>query len=270
MVRSFAVAAVLSCLAAPAWTRAQTPPAPASTAKPSAKTLALNTMAAAISPPPAVNRRCLGVIAAAGDHFMVKKMGLTVFGNETAIAPVEGWGLDDLTVARVRGAAGADVPVLRIAYPKDAFEPFYNPPSKPFLTPRGQLTAIVRRIAASTKCKRYVVITAFSGAYSRTNETLSGVGVFQASLFKKTYLFAYLQVTVFDGENFAIRKNPYANIQSRLAEALLPRKDVDLEIDSALFPLSAAEAANSTALRNGARAVLAERLDDILPAFLRE
>jgi hypothetical protein len=78
-------------------------------------------------------------------------------------------------------------------------------------------------------------------------------------------------VTVFDGENFAIRKNPYATIQSRLTEAfLVPRKDFDREIDSTLFPLSAVEAVNSTALRNGARAVLAESLDDMLPAFLRE
>jgi len=211
------------------------------------------------------------VIAAAGDRFVVKKIGLTVFSSETAMAPIEGWGLDDLIAARVRVAAGAGVPVLRLAYPKDAFEPFYDPQSKPFLTPRGQLTAIVRRIAASTKCQRYVVITAFPEAYARTNQTLSGIGVFQASLFKKTYLFAYLLVTVFDGENFAIRKNPYATIQSRLTEALLmPRKDFDLEIDSTLFPLSAAETADSMALRNGARTVLVKRLDDLLPAFLKE
>ena len=38
---------------------------------------------------------------------------------------------------------------------------------------------------------------------------------------------------VFDGENFAIRKNPYATIQSRLTETfLVPRKDFDRKIDS--------------------------------------
>ena len=263
MVRCSAVVLVLSCLASVALAQA-----PASTAKPSATTPALNTAAATIPPP---NRRCLGVIAAAGDRFMVKKIGLTVFSSETAIAPIEGWGLDDLIVARVRVAAGAGANVLRLTYPKDVFEPFYDPQSKPFQTPRSQLTAIVRRIAAGTRCRRYIVITAFPGAHSRTNQTLSGVGVYQTSLFKKAYLFAYPLVTVFDGENFAIRKNPYATIQSRLTAALLvPRKDFDREIDSTLFPLSAVEAANSTALRNGARAVLAETLDDILPAFFKE
>ncbi|WP_316219438.1 hypothetical protein [Bradyrhizobium sp. SZCCHNR2026] len=201
---------------------------------------------------------------------MVKKIGLTAFSSETAVAPIESWGLDDLIVARVRVAAGAGVTVLRLAYPKNVFDPFCDPPSEPFQTPRSQLTAIVRRIAGSTRCKRYVVVTAFPGAYSRTNQPLSGVGVYQTSLFKKAYLFADFLVTVFDGENFAIRKNPYATIESRLTAAFVPRKDFDREIDSTLFPSSAVEAVNSTALRNGARAVLAETLDDRLPAFLRE
>jgi hypothetical protein len=282
MVRSLAVAAVLSCLAAPAWAQAQPAASAAATTatsvvKPPAKRHAPRPPADAKPHAQAPSGRCLGVIPAAGDRFMVKKIGLTVFGNETKIAPIEAWGLDDLIVARVRVAAGAGVPVLRLAYPKDAFEPYYDPQSKPFRNSWGQLnswgplTAIVRRIAAGTNCRRYVVVTGLPGAYSRTNETLSGVGVFQASLFKKTYLFAYIHVTVFDGENFAIRKNPYATIQSRLTEALLvPRKDFNLEIDSTLFPLSAAEAANSTTLRDGARAVLTERLDDLLPAFLKE
>jgi hypothetical protein len=276
MVRWFAVAAGLSCLVAPAW--AQAPPAASAAAttatsvvKPPAKRPAPRPPADAKPHAQAPSGRCLGVIAAAGDRFMVKKIGLTVFGNETKIAPIEAWGLDDLIVARVRVAAGAGVPVLRLAYPKDAFEPYYDPQSKAFRNSWGQLTAIVRRIAAGTNCRRYVVVTGLPGAYSRTNETLSGVGVFQASLFKKTYLFAYVHVTVFDGENFAIRKNPYATIQSRLTEALLvPRKDFNLEIDSTLFPMSAAEAANSTTLRDGARAVLTEKLDDLLPAFLKE
>jgi hypothetical protein len=209
-------------------------------------------------------------VIAAVDRFMVTKIGLTAFSTETAVAPIEGWGLDDLVVARVRAAAGAGVTVLRLAYPRNVFEPFYDPPAKPLQSPRSQLTDIVRRIAGSTRCKRYVVISAFPGAYSRTNQTLSGVGVYRTSLLKTAYLYAYLLVVVFDGESFAIRKNPYATIESRLTEAFKPRKDFDREIDSTSFPSSAVEAANSTALRNGARAVLTERLDDMLPAFLRE
>ncbi|CCD92867.1 conserved hypothetical protein [Bradyrhizobium sp. ORS 375] len=216
------------------------------------------------------SRPCIGVIAAA-DRFMVRKIGFTAFDSETFVAPVESWGLDDLIAARVRAAAGAGVTVLRLSYPKGAFDPFYDPPSRPAPPPGRQLTEIVRRIAGSTKCRRYVVITASHAAYSSTNTTpISGVGVYQASLTKKTYLYAHLFVTVFDGDSFAIRPNPYATFQSRLERVFVPAKDFDREIDRTLFPASAAEAANSTALRNGARSVVTESLDDFLPAFFRE
>ncbi|WP_315743395.1 MULTISPECIES: hypothetical protein [unclassified Bradyrhizobium] len=221
------------------------------------------------TPRPEAGRPCIGVIAAA-DRFMVTKIGFTAFDTDILVAPIESWGLDDLIAARVRVAAGTGVTVLRLTYPKGAFEPFYDPPSRPAPPPGRQLTEIVRRIAGSTRCRRYVVITASPGAYSPTNKTIAGVGVYQASLTKKAYLYAHLLVTVFDGESFAIRQNPYATFQSRLERAFVPRKDFDREIDPTLFPSSAAEAANSAALRNGARSVVAESLDDLLPAFFRE
>ncbi|WP_240535586.1 hypothetical protein [Bradyrhizobium sp. STM 3809] len=201
---------------------------------------------------------------------MVTKIGFTAFDTEILVAPIESWGLDELITARVRVAAGAGMTVLRLTYPKNAFEPFYDPPSRPAPPPGRQLTEIVRRIAGSTRCRRYVVITASPGAYAPTNKTIAGVGVYQNSLSKSVYVYAHLIVTVFEGDSFAIRPNPYATFQSRLERAFVPRRDFDREIDRTLFPASATEAANSTALRNSARGVVTESLDDFLPAFFRE
>jgi hypothetical protein len=94
MVRSFAVAAVLSCLAAPAW--AQAPPAAGTaaaqtappTVKPAAKKPAQTAKTAAKTAASADNGPCaLGVIAAAGSPIGWKKVGITVFGNEYSEAP---------------------------------------------------------------------------------------------------------------------------------------------------------------------------------------
>jgi len=38
------------------------------------------------------------VIPLLGDRFVVRKIGVTVFGNEEKEIPVDGWGLDDLVV----------------------------------------------------------------------------------------------------------------------------------------------------------------------------
>jgi len=57
--------------------------------------------AAGLRSRPVLQTRC---ISALGDRFSVHKFGLTVFETEDNEVPVEGWGFDDLAVARVRAA----------------------------------------------------------------------------------------------------------------------------------------------------------------------
>jgi hypothetical protein len=92
---------------------AQTPPAtsaPAAPAKTVAKKPAAKAKPGAKQPAAVETGPCrLGVISAIGDRFSVHKFGITVFETEDNEVPVEGWGLDDLAVARVR-AATAPIP----------------------------------------------------------------------------------------------------------------------------------------------------------------
>jgi hypothetical protein len=275
MIRTLAIAFGLACIASAGL--AQTPTAPSATAatatsavKPPAKRPAPKPAADAKPHGQAASGPCLGIIAAAGDRFMVKKIGFTVFGNDEAEVPIEAWGLDDLIVDRFRAAAGSKIPVVRLAYPKAAFEPYYHPQSRILGNPRDDLTAIVRQIAATAHCERYVAVTRLTGEFPGTNQTLSGVGVVQGSLYKTVYLFAFIQLTVFDGQSFAIRKNPHANFESVVTAAFTPKKFYERELDNGSFPSSAAEAANSATLRNAARGALTEKLDRMLPDYLKE
>ena len=177
----------MSCLAPCAW--AQTPPAqepaaaqkavPAS--KPAAKKPAPKAKAGAKTPAIADNGPCqIGVISTIGGLFTVQKIGLTVFGNEQAEVPIDGWGLDDLAVARVRVAV-AGTTVRKIAYARGAFDSYYKP-GQPFRDAKADLTAIVRQIAANARCGRYIVLTRQTGQLPGTNQTLHGIGVFNRSL----------------------------------------------------------------------------------------
>ena len=277
MIRTFALALALSCLATSAWAQAQPVPetaaAPVAVTKPAVKKQAPKTKTAMKPPGPAENGRCrLGVIPALGDQFVVQKVGLTVFGNERTEVPID-WSLNDLVVARVRAAAPGAV-VRRLAYAKGPFEPYYHPPAQLFRNARDDLTAIVRQIAANANCERYVVVTTFAGTLPGTNQTLSGIGVLNhgTSLFSRTSLFTNFSVLVFDGQTFAIHKNPYASLESVLARAfqLTEKRDPLVELDNASFPDPASDAANSATLRDRVRALLAANLDKALPAFLKE
>jgi hypothetical protein len=276
MVRCFAVRAVLLCLASSAWGQAR--PA-AGTAVPTAEMPATRpaieqppkTKTAAKLPGPAKNGPCqLGVIPALGDTFVVQKVGLTIFGNEETEVPVDGWGFDDLVVARVRAAAPGKE-VRRIAYAKAAFAPYDHPAPALFHNSQDDLTAIVRQITANAGCERYLVVTRFAGQLDGTNQALRGIGVLNhgTSILSHTSMFANVRVTVLDGQTFAIQKSPFGFGSVLAASFARTTQDPLTVLDNSMFPEPAAAAASSATLRDHARALLAARLDKTLSAYLK-
>jgi hypothetical protein len=281
MVRSLAVIAALWCLAASAW--AQTPPATGAAptqaampvAKPAAKKPAPKAKAAASPVGPAESGPCqIGVISAVGDRFTLQHIGLTVFGNEFTEAPIESWGLDDLVVTRVRAAAVGSS-VRRIAYSRGAFEPYYHPPKQLFRDASNDLPAVVRQIAMNANCGRYLVITRSGGQVAGTNQIAEGIGVltnWSSGAFKKGALFAFIRVTVFDGKTFAKHEDPLGGFGARLAASLskLTKDENFQSLDDFEAPATPEAVASNVRLRDGARAMLAARLDKILPAYLND
>jgi hypothetical protein len=274
MIRLFAVAIVLSCFPMSAW--AQTQPAPgaaAPAAKPAVKKAAPKTKTSARPTASPETGPCrLGVISAVGDRIAVQKFGVTVFETEESEVPVD-WGLDDLVLARVRAASGADPAVRRIAYPKAAFEPFYHPTSRFLPDPREGLPAIVRSITPNASCERYLVVTRFKGQLPGTNLMLDGIGTYNrglANIIRHSQLFANIAVSVLDGTTYERIERPFANFGARLSESLRLTADPLTTLDNSLFPDPAAAAASSMALREKTRALVTARLDQILPNYLKQ
>lgn len=192
---------------------AQTPPAPAAPpvqtapAKSEAKKPAKpKTSAAKPAEQTAANPCSVGVIAATQDPFVVETIGLTVFGNEYAEVPVS-WGLDDLVFARVRAAAGT-AQIRRIAYAKGAFDAYYHPKPSLFRNEREELSNLVRQIAGNAGCERYVVVARSEGMLPGTNQPLRGLGILHRGVGPINYslLYAYIGVTVFDGQTLKSRR----------------------------------------------------------------
>jgi hypothetical protein len=279
MVRCLTIAFVLSCLAVAAWAQAQSAPGTAATqtaappTKSAVKKPAPKAKTAAKPPVPAESGPCgIGVIPVVGDLFMVQRVGLMVFGNDDGEVPVNGWGLDELVVARVRAAAPG-IGVRRIAYTAEAFEAYEKPEFKLFRNRNDDLAAVVRQITANVSCERYVVVTKFNAKLEGTNQFLHGIGILNhgTSLFSRTSLFANIQVRVFDGRTFALRKNPFANLGSILEGTFAGMtQDPLTKLENESFPEPATAAANNPLLRDRTRALLAARLDKVLPAYLKE
>lgn len=279
MFRVFVLACASFCLTASAW--AQTQPAPGAAApqtatppKPAAKKAAPKAKTSAKPAASADTRPCqIGVIAVNSNQFAVQKVGLTILGNEFTQVPVDGWGLDDVVVMRVRTAAAVSA-VRKIAYTKEDLQRAKS--DSFFRNINAEWRDFVRQIAAGANCQRYVLVTNSSSQFANTNQTVEGFGiVFWGNLIKKrTYLFALTHVRIFDGQTFELIKEAKSAGDDVSLGAMLvgdnPIRGPSREVDDTSFPAAPAEAVSSPALREGARALLTASLDKTLPAMLRQ
>jgi hypothetical protein len=279
MIRVF-FAFVLSCLV---------PSALAQSAQPASGTAAPQTAAPAIKPAvkksapkaktagkpaaPVETGPCrLGVISALGDRFSVQKFGLTIFETEVNEVPMDGWGLDDLPLARVRAATGTDPSVRRIAYPKGAFEPFYNPKSRFLPDPNEGLPAIVRSITANANCERYLVITKYNGMVPGTKLEINGIGVYSqgiGSFARHSHLFANVAMSMYDGTTYEKISRSLAAFGASFAEGLGLMEDPLTKLDNSLFPDPPNSTSSSATLKERTRALVSARLDRMIPGYLQ-
>jgi hypothetical protein len=278
MVRSLAVAVVLSCFAASAWAQTQLGAGTASTSTSASKTVTKKPTpksSADNKPPATENGTCgLGVIVAIGEEFAVQRVGV-LFGNEHTEVPIDNWGLKDLVFARVRAAATPGIAIRRIAYSKEAFPPPEEPKSFLFRDRKAELIDLVRQITSGTNCERYVLVSRSISAFSTTGQRVGGIGIVNWAnpLKNQTYLFALSYIRVFDGRNLTIVKqgSAFAETESLVSRMIVGTliRGPHRELNEASFPGKPSEAAHNLALRDGVRALLTASLDKTLPAMLR-
>jgi hypothetical protein len=269
------LACLLSLLVTAASAQAPAPPVPATPAP--AKAVAKKKSAAKAKPvgQPAVAAESgpcsLGVISAIGDRFSVQKFGITIFANEKTFVPID-WGLDDLVVARVRAATQGDPTVHTIAYPKGAFEPYFNPKSNFLRAENERLPAIVQGMTANAHCERYLVVIRALGVVPGTKMEIDGIGAWNqgvGSVLRHSHLFAVFSVNMFDGRTYESLNRPFAGLGERLAQGLRITEDPLLRLDNEQFPEPPSAAAGSAILRERTRELIAARLDQALPIYLK-
>jgi len=272
MLRHVAALLITSALIVPSYAQAPTAQPANTAARPASKKMPSKPKAKAARPAAETGPCSLGVISAIGDRFFVDKFGVTVFETEETEVPIEGWGLDELVLTRVRAAAGADPSIRKIGYPKGSFEPYYNPKSRFLPDPREGLPAIVRDITSNANCERYLVVTTFKGQIPGSNLTLNGIGTYNrglGSIIRHSHLFANITINMLDGKSYEKISSFAADTGSRLAEGLRITEDPLEKLDNADFPDPPSRASNSASLRDRVRTLVAAKLDRDLPSYLK-
>jgi hypothetical protein len=140
--------------------------------------------------------RQVGIISAFGDRFQLRKVGLTVFNNDTNEFPAAAWGIDDLVVGKVRTTLGRRFDIRPVTYQRAAFQ------SSNF----GGIGAMVQAAVPTGDVDAYIVITRGASQVGSTNQSVNGLGIIETSspIYSSTYfIYALYVVSIIDAKTFA-------------------------------------------------------------------
>jgi hypothetical protein len=220
-------------------------------------------------PSAADSTKCIGVISAIGDTFVLQKIGITVFGNELNTVPIDSWQIDNLVISKISAFLSKAWTVRRISYPKGAFSSL-DEKHPIFYDPEDDLKGIVRRVTSSTKCDHYVVVVKGLSRYGETNQFVHGLGIVEsgASFLTFDLIYALYWIGVYDGHTYevigkrgAITDQPNPLLQLVTAKSI---GDPYLKVDRSWWPEPGATP--STMVRDGIRSL---SLDVTMPLILR-
>lgn len=147
-------------------------------------------------------RRSIGVISLIGDTFWIKKVGIMVFGNELAKAPVAAWRIDEHAIRSVATALDGKAEVKPIAHDPAAFAEALQPGGA-FRDSSAELAEAVRRVTAGQTHDLYVVLAPFVTQFGDTNQSIGGLGIVQSGgllVGQNAWVHALFTIRVYDGK----------------------------------------------------------------------
>jgi hypothetical protein len=208
-----------------------------------------------VAPEQVQTMRRVAVISAIGDKFTVKKIGMTVFGNDENEFPIDAWRIDEFVVSKVRGVLAGRFEVRPVAYQRST-DPNNTTPVK--------MVESVRAQSGAADIDAYIVVTKSGGPYGTSNQSLHGLGIVETSgLAAAVYVYALYQVTVVDGRNSAVIATTSAIPLSQMLVSFESIPGPSRKVDQSWMP-AAFDATQSVQLKGA----ITELLDRNLPGTI--
>jgi len=211
----------------------------------------------------------IGVVSNLSEKFTVKEHVLVLGDNDTDVS-VESWHLDDLVVEKIRTALGKRA--VRVRYRKEALavlETLENAATRDvplfqliqYSDRTAKVADAVRTLAPGTRCARYMVVTDSTVVDSNG---IRSVGIGINRMLGLRSMHAVIEVMVYDGETFKVLSDRREN-RVRGAVQLLPTDHPKRLVEASFWPDPPASAEHNADLRDIARELVAECLDEMLP-----
>ena len=201
--------------------------------------------------------RRVAIVSAIGDRFTVKKIGITIFGNDQRDFPIDAWKIDDAVTDKVRAVVGKRFEVRPVTYQRSAFFVSEN-------SGRTAADAARSQFAAQQDIDAYIVVTKGTSPYGDSNQYLTGLGIFEGGslLMRTVSVHTMYWITVIDGHQFTVIGNvPAWTIDKSFMQGI---HGPNREVDKSLWPDVLDAAANPKL-----KTVVLELLDQNLPGSVQ-
>lgn len=200
----------------------------------------------------------IGIVSVIGDKFYLRKVGITVFGNEAQEMAIDSWRIDDIMTAKLRAALARrlDAQVRLVSYRRAAFAN---------LTSSSSIGEWVRTEVSPHGLDSYLIVHKRSAPYGRTNQTLLGLGMVEGQTVfgPQTFAHAYYALSMVDGRTFSVSGPTFGRMPD--GQEAFGLRGVTRRVEPSWWPTSLDDAANQRL-----KDVLVELFDRSIPRTLLE
>lgn len=124
----------------------------------------------------ASSQKTVCVISDVAHEFYLKKIGITVFGNEASTVPVPQWKLDDAIFTKSKAILTANFNVKHIPSKSETYKPLRTEGG--FFRDRdGERKALIKQLTASSGCDFILLVAGNASQVGSTNQSVGGLGV---------------------------------------------------------------------------------------------
>jgi hypothetical protein len=208
--------------------------------------------------------RTIGIISAIGDKFYLRKVGFTVFGNESEEMAVESWGIDELMTSKIRAALAGRFDVRPVKYRRAAFADAQNTLAIGVESLRGET---VRTEVTPQGLDAYLIVTKTAAPYGQTNQMLTGLGIVEGFKFGDplVYVYTFYSISLVDGHDWTLSRGTFATVPGEPGMFGPRLKGASRELDKSWWPTSRDAASNQRL-----KGVVVELIDQSLPGTLQK
>lgn len=211
-------------------------------------------------------RRSIGVVSLIGDTFTLKKVGITVFGNDLATASIASWGIDRHASGVVAKELATRADVKQIAHSPEVFAA-YQRDGGMFRDMNAELKDGLRKATSGQKHDFYIVLTRSGSQFGSSNQHVVGIGMVQSgSVFvTKTWLHTLFHLGIYDGRTHELLGWKIATIGQERFMAMI--KGPHRELDSAWW-VDAEKVAGDARLKAAVLEMVQQAVATTLPEAL--